>query len=82
MVGHVLDIYAASARPIEGVPSAALVDRMRNFGHRCVEYTGTVERSADAVVQNAREKDLVLTLGAGNVWQVGDLVLEKLREAA
>ena len=79
---YVLDIYAASEKPIEGVSSSALVERMRNFGHRCVEYTGTVERSADAVVQHAREKDLVLTLGAGNVWQVGDRVLEKLREAA
>ena len=80
-VVYVLDIYAASEEPIEGVTSRALADRLREFGHRCVEYTGTVERTADAVVQNAREKDLVLTLGAGNVWQAGERVLEKLREA-
>jgi UDP-N-acetylmuramate-alanine ligase len=34
------------------------------------------------VAQQARDRDLVLTLGAGNVWQVGDRVLDKLREAA
>ena len=79
---YVLDIYAASEKPIDGVTGAALAARMREFGHRGVEFTGTVERTAGAVVQNAREKDLVLTLGAGNVWQVGDRVLEKLREAA
>ncbi|HYL74798.1 MAG TPA: UDP-N-acetylmuramate--L-alanine ligase [Bryobacteraceae bacterium] len=79
---YVLDIYAASEAPIEGVTGAALAQRIREFGHRCVEFTGTIDRSADAVVANVRDKDLVLTLGAGSVWQVGERVLEKLREAA
>ena len=79
---YVLDIYAASEQPIEGVTGSSLAERIRSFGHRCVQYTGTLEHTADAVVENVREKDLVLTLGAGNVWQVGELVLEKLREAA
>jgi UDP-N-acetylmuramate-alanine ligase len=34
------------------------------------------------VVARVGEKDVVLTLGAGNVWQAGEIVLEKLREAA
>jgi len=79
---YVLDIYAASEAPIEGVTGAALAQRLRDFGHRCVEFTGTIERSVDAVVANVRDRDLVLTLGAGNVWQAGERVLDKLREAA
>jgi UDP-N-acetylmuramate--alanine ligase len=78
----VLDIYAASEAPIEGVTARTLADRIRDCGHRAVEYTGTIERTADVVAQQARDRDLVLTLGAGNVWQVGDRVLDKLREAA
>ena len=81
-VVYVLDIYAASEQPIEGITGASLAQRMRDFGHRCVEYTGSIERTADAVFANVRDKDLVLTLGAGSVWQVGERVLEKLREAA
>jgi len=81
-VVYILDIYAASEEPIEGITGSALAQRMRDFGHRCVEFTGTVERTAEAVVANVREQDAVLTLGAGNVWQVGERVLEKLREAA
>jgi UDP-N-acetylmuramate--alanine ligase len=81
-VVYVLDIYAASEQPIEGVTGHALAERIRDFGHRSVEYTGTIERTVDTVVANVRDKDLVLTLGAGNVWQAGDKVLEKLREAA
>ncbi|HLG95828.1 MAG TPA: UDP-N-acetylmuramate--L-alanine ligase [Bryobacteraceae bacterium] len=78
----VLDIYAASERPIEGVSGEALAQRIRDFGHHAVEYTATVEATADAVVRKTRDRDVVLTLGAGNVWQVGERVLEKLREAA
>jgi len=78
----VLDIYAASEPPIEGITGETLAQRMRDFGQRSVEYTATIEQTADTVVRKSRERDLVLTLGAGNVWQVGDRVLEKLREAA
>src|SRR6202012_1330641 len=40
----VLDIYAASEKPIEGVTAEALVERMRQFGHRSAEYVGTIAR--------------------------------------
>lgn len=75
----VLDIYAASEKPIEGVTAEALVERVRQFGHRSVEYVGTMERGVEALLAEAREGDLVLTLGAGNVWQAGDAVLARLR---
>jgi UDP-N-acetylmuramate--alanine ligase len=81
-VVYVLDIYAASEQPIEGVTGRALAERIRDFGHRSVEYTGTIERTVEMVVAKVHEKDVVLTLGAGNVWQAGEKVLEKLREAA
>ena len=81
-VVYVLDIYAASEQPIEGVTGRVLAERIRDFGHRSVEYTGTIERTVEMVVTKVREKDVVLTLGAGNVWQAGEKVLEKLREAA
>jgi len=74
-----LDIYAASEKPIEGVTAEALADRIRQFGHRWVEYAGTHERAVDAVLKAAQPGDLVLTLGAGNVWQAGDRLLERLR---
>jgi UDP-N-acetylmuramate--alanine ligase len=75
----VMDIYAASEKPIEGVTAEALVERIRQFGHRGVEYVGTIDRGVDALLAAAAEGDLVLTLGAGNVWQAGEKVLERLR---
>jgi len=76
----VLDIYAASEKPIEGVSAGNLVERLRQFGHRGAEYVGTIDRGVEAVAAAAQEGDLVLTLGAGNVWQAGERLLEKLRQ--
>src|SRR5580692_6829480 len=74
----VMDIYAASESPIEGITAEALVERIRQFGHRGVEYVGTVDFGADALFAVAAEGDLVLTLGAGNVWQAGEKLLARL----
>lgn len=75
----VMDIYAASEQPIEGVTAEALADRIRQFGHRGVEYVGSADGGVDALLGAAADGDLVLTLGAGNVWQAGEKVLERLR---
>ena len=76
----ILDIYAASERPIAGVTAEAVAERIRQFGHRGAEYVGTIERGVETLLQIAEEGDLVLTLGAGSVWQAGDLLLARLRE--
>jgi UDP-N-acetylmuramate--alanine ligase len=75
----VMDIYAASERPIAGVTAEALVERIRQYGHRGAEYIGTLDRGVEALAVVAGEGDAVLTLGAGNVWQAGDKLLQKLR---
>ena len=75
-----MDIYAASEKPIEGVTAEALAERARAFGHRSVDYVGSMEKGIDAIVQSAGEGDLVLTLGAGSVSQAGERILKALRE--
>jgi UDP-N-acetylmuramate--alanine ligase len=79
---YLLDIYAASEKPIGGVSSEALADRLRSYGHRSVTYAGTAENATSEVAKVAREGDLVLTLGAGNVWQAGERLLEALTNGA
>ncbi|MDQ1471450.1 MAG: UDP-N-acetylmuramate--alanine ligase, partial [Bryobacterales bacterium] len=76
-----LDIYAASEKPIEGVTSEALVDRMRQFGHRGAEYAGGNADGVERIVQGVQPGDMILTLGAGSVSQLGDKILERLRHA-
>lgn len=76
---YLLDIYAASEKPIDGVNSEALADRMTGFGHRSVTYAGTMDKAVEMAAANVKEGDAVLTLGAGNVWQAGDKLLQRLR---
>ena len=76
-----IDIYAASEKPIEGVTSLALLDRMRQFGHRGAEYAPTAADGVARVVDGAAPGDLIITLGAGSVSQLGERILEKLPNA-
>lgn len=74
----IADIYAASEDPIEGITSAALAEQIERFGHRDVEYTGPLAGAAVRLKEVVRPGDLVLTLGAGNVYQAGDELLKIL----
>lgn len=74
----VLDIYAASEKPIAGVTAEALVERMRQFGHRGAEYAGSNEAGVEMIVQGVEPGDMILTLGAGSVSQLAEKILENL----
>jgi UDP-N-acetylmuramate--alanine ligase len=72
---EVLDIYAASEEPIAGVTAEALV---KEIGRDGVGYVGSLQDGVNALAREAREGDVILTLGAGSVSQAGALVLEAL----
>lgn len=75
----VLDIYPAGEAPIEGVSAADLVERIRAHGHRHVSYfEGDRAALLDHLCDITRPGDLVLTLGAGDVGQLGPALLERL----
>ena len=76
----VLDIYPAGEAPIEGVNSEHLVGRLQKAGHRSVVYTKDKEDAVRYVVSGAKDGDIILTLGAGNVWKLGEEILKKLKE--
>jgi UDP-N-acetylmuramate--alanine ligase len=75
----VLDIYAASEQPIEGVTANVLVERIREESKTEARYIPSFVDAADAVAAQAAEGDMILTLGAGSVFQVGPLILERLQ---
>jgi len=76
----VLDIYPAGEPPIEGISAEVLVARMQRGARATVEYQPNTDALLQELTERVRPGDLVLTLGAGNVWQVGELLLEMLRE--
>ena len=77
---RIVDLYAASEHPIEGVSAQSLVARIRAEGHPDVKYAGSVADAATAAVQEIQPGDTVLTLGAGNITQAAGLILRGLRK--
>ena len=75
----VMDIYAAGEAPIPGVHARDLADGIAAHGHREVLYLGG-DRAAivDYLCESTRAGDLVLTLGAGDVGQLGGELLKRL----
>jgi UDP-N-acetylmuramate--alanine ligase len=75
----VLDIYAASEKPIEGITGEALAQRIREKG-KDVHHAAAFSDAIAAATATAQEGDMILTLGAGSVSQLGPMILEKLRD--
>jgi UDP-N-acetylmuramate--alanine ligase len=77
-----LDIYPASEKPIEGITAEALGIRITGAGKRNVAYAPSFSEAVATVAALAQSGDMVLTLGAGSVSQLGPMLLEKLGTAA
>lgn len=75
------DIYAASEEPIEGVNSEILLEAIKQHGQRQAHYHSDLSTLPDYLLDIIREDDLVLTLGAGNIVQVGEQLLDLLPQA-
>jgi UDP-N-acetylmuramate--alanine ligase len=78
----ILDIYPASEAPIEGVTGEALAGRIRGAGRRDARYVASFAEAVETVVAGAESGDMILTLGAGSVSQLGPMILEKLGSIA
>ena len=77
---RVLDIYAASEEPIAGIDAKGLVDAIRRTATvgGGVEYAESMAGGVEALSREAREGDVILTLGAGSVSQAGPMLLDVL----
>jgi UDP-N-acetylmuramate--alanine ligase len=77
-----VDIYPASEKPIEGITTEALARRMVEAGKLGVAYAPSFSDAVAKVAALAQPGDMVLTLGAGSVSQLGAKILEKLETAS
>jgi len=78
----VLPIYPAGEDPIPGVTAERLVGLIEKFGHRDVVYAPDFAAAEELLAERLEPGDLLLTLGAGDVWKVGERILAAAREKA
>jgi UDP-N-acetylmuramate--alanine ligase len=76
---QVLDIYAASEQPIEGITGEALAQRISDKRNASAKYAGSFDDAVAAAIGIVQDGDMILTLGAGSVSQLPPMLLEKLQ---
>ena len=72
------DIYPAGEDRIEGVESKALFEGLREYGHKDVTYFAEKGEIVDHLLRILSPGDLVITLGAGDIWQVSEELVKRL----
>jgi UDP-N-acetylmuramate--alanine ligase len=73
-----LDIYAAGEKAVDGVSSEALAEKIRNHGSKDLLYFRDRDEAMRHLYGTMKEGDLLLTLGAGDVWKLGEKMVEML----
>jgi UDP-N-acetylmuramate--alanine ligase len=75
----VLPIYAASEKKIPGVNSGSICEGIREHGHKEVICKDSLTGAISDLKELLKPGDVLLTLGAGDVWKVGEEILTKLK---
>jgi UDP-N-acetylmuramate--alanine ligase len=75
----VTDIYPAGEEPIEGVTSQKLVEAIHSFGHKSVRYIPALLDIPTILDPELKEGDLIISMGAGNIWKVTEDLLLRLQ---
>jgi UDP-N-acetylmuramate--alanine ligase len=74
----VTDIYPAREAPIDGVTGKLIADSAREFGHKNVFYIPEFNEIVPFIQNLLKSGDMVLTIGAGNIWKVAEKLKSKV----
>jgi UDP-N-acetylmuramate--alanine ligase len=72
----IADIYPAREKPIRGINSNMIVKMMKDAGFQDVQYAGKLKDVPGKVLPEIKKNDIVMTIGAGDIWQVADMIYE------
>ena len=75
-VVYVMDIYPAGETPIPGISGQTIVEKVAGVGHPSIHWVNADPGLLDRLRKELKEGDVFLTLGAGDIWKVGQELLE------
>jgi len=73
-----LPVYAAGEEQIEGIDNVMLCEGIKSHGHKDVKCFNEMAAAVNYLAGVAKQGDIVLTLGAGDVWKCGESLIKKL----
>jgi UDP-N-acetylmuramate--alanine ligase len=74
----VLPIYPAGEQPLPGIDSHNLLDSIVAHGHRKAIFYENFDSASTYLAANLKNGDIFLTLGAGDIYQLGEIILKKI----
>ena len=77
----VTDIYAAGEQELPGISGKLIAEKIQSSGHPSVHWVNGMPNLSDCVREKLAEGDIVITLGAGDIWKVGEKLLAELSSA-
>ncbi len=77
---YLMQIYPAGEKPMEGITSEVLCRHMTERGYHTVSCCKSSDGVVSSVLSKVKRGDLILTLGAGDVWKTGEQILERLKQ--
>ena len=77
----VTDVYPAREEPIQGVSGELIVNAAKEFGHKRVEYVADKTRVPEFLMQTKQPGDIIITMGAGDIWRFGEEFIARLKKA-
>lgn len=72
------DVYPAREEPIEGVDGKMITDITQKFGHKNVHYVADKTEIPRYLLNIVEDDDIVITMGAGDIWKYGEKFVELL----
>jgi UDP-N-acetylmuramate--alanine ligase len=75
----VTDVYPAREEPIPGVNGELVANSARSLGHRHVKYIPNKEDVVEYLKDRLHHGDMVITIGAGDIWKTGEELAKKLK---
>jgi UDP-N-acetylmuramate--alanine ligase len=73
------DVYPAREKPIEGITGELIADASKKFGHKNVYYEPDKTKVPDLLKKICKKGDIVITLGAGDIWKFGEKFVELIK---
>jgi UDP-N-acetylmuramate--alanine ligase len=74
----VTDVYPAREEPIQGVTGELITNAAKQYGHKDVHYVHDKKDIPAYLKKNTRSGDIVITMGAGDIWKIGEEFLKQL----
>jgi len=72
------DVYPAREEPITGISGELIAEAARKFGHKNVIYIKDKNEVPEKLMQIKKDNDIIITMGAGDIWKYGEKFVEFL----